>query len=516
MKRKSSTNSNAAAAATAGAGYDSEWSDGSLNTKQLADNHYNSSNSNNNSSKPKKRFIWPDELHRDFLAAVFDVGLRTADHQKLVGLLPELDQQDSNSLATKATLQKLRSFRYQSRHSHSNSSSTGAGASGGQDATQEFRLSDSESSVHSASVDQSAALLARLATEGAGNVDRRDSQRHGTNTSNDSRNGNLPLPMLPEEVQRIVDKLESKPLRHNAKIVAQCIQVQCSIQSALKQTISRQKVLKDLLMNKAQELGLPYQSMPPVPSASQRVLDPVPMGDSRRDDHVRWAHNTGGGSSNTALSLPSNSKERASSFHAMLADDNLSQFWPIPALPSLIGAAGDPHSMGGSSSGVGPLAAMALEAQSHAGGAGSQKEHLHQEMKTQMEFHRQMLQRQHSQLQLHGSSEHAGGHNQGGGSSSGTGGGSASGGVDSSNTAVRVFHDAVKGSSIGAQAEALSSAADHMATHFTGFSNTNSRDSTAPPGGGSTSDSFGLKITEWPPLDDDTLDDQLFDFLVEG
>jgi hypothetical protein len=42
-------------------------------------NNHNSSSHNSSSganSSNKKRFVWPDSLHRDFMVAVFDVGLR--------------------------------------------------------------------------------------------------------------------------------------------------------------------------------------------------------------------------------------------------------------------------------------------------------------------------------------------------------------------------------------------------------------------------------------------------------
>jgi hypothetical protein len=65
-----------------------------------------------NSHKPKKRFIWPEELHKDFIAAVFEVGLRTADAASLESISEKCGGgEDASTTVVKATLQKMRSFR---------------------------------------------------------------------------------------------------------------------------------------------------------------------------------------------------------------------------------------------------------------------------------------------------------------------------------------------------------------------------------------------------------------------
>jgi len=38
--------------------------------------------------KPRKRFVWPENLHRDFISSVFDVGLRAASPSQIHDLLP--------------------------------------------------------------------------------------------------------------------------------------------------------------------------------------------------------------------------------------------------------------------------------------------------------------------------------------------------------------------------------------------------------------------------------------------
>ena len=63
-----------------------------------------------NAANNKKRYVWPESLHKDFISAVFDVGLRVASIGEIQASLPEL----RGKLAEKdfqAHLQKLRVFR---------------------------------------------------------------------------------------------------------------------------------------------------------------------------------------------------------------------------------------------------------------------------------------------------------------------------------------------------------------------------------------------------------------------
>eukprot|EP01039_Chlorochromonas_danica_P009988 gene9987-11046_t len=112
---------------------------GSGGSKRKADvpmttmNHGNSSSSCGNLSgmmnnslegvmngQSKKRFIWPTSLHHHFVAAVFDIGLRSATPKELIALLNE-----NGGLSSPVTvdqyrshLQKLRCFRDPNRLGH--------------------------------------------------------------------------------------------------------------------------------------------------------------------------------------------------------------------------------------------------------------------------------------------------------------------------------------------------------------------------------------------------------------
>ena len=60
-----------------------------------------------------KRFTWPDELHRDFVSAIFDVGLKHASPSALLEHMPEHDQITSERV--KSHLQKYRMHRAKSK-----------------------------------------------------------------------------------------------------------------------------------------------------------------------------------------------------------------------------------------------------------------------------------------------------------------------------------------------------------------------------------------------------------------
>ena len=40
-------------------------------------------------NKLKKRFVWPESLHRDFVSAVFDIGLKNSTSKLLLQMLPQ-------------------------------------------------------------------------------------------------------------------------------------------------------------------------------------------------------------------------------------------------------------------------------------------------------------------------------------------------------------------------------------------------------------------------------------------
>lgn len=60
-----------------------------------------------------KRFTWPDELHRDFVSAIFDIGLKNASPSALIEHMPAHDQLTSERL--KSHLQKYRINRAKSK-----------------------------------------------------------------------------------------------------------------------------------------------------------------------------------------------------------------------------------------------------------------------------------------------------------------------------------------------------------------------------------------------------------------
>jgi SHAQKYF class myb-like DNA-binding protein len=60
-----------------------------------------------------KRFTWPDDLHRDFVAAIFDVGLKHASPSAILEYMPEHDQITSERV--KSHLQKYRLHRSKSK-----------------------------------------------------------------------------------------------------------------------------------------------------------------------------------------------------------------------------------------------------------------------------------------------------------------------------------------------------------------------------------------------------------------
>ena len=67
--------------------------------------------------KAKKRFVWPESLHKDFISAVFDVGLKAANSK----ILHEMLAGSSSSITIdnlKASLQKYRLFRDRSKNDH--------------------------------------------------------------------------------------------------------------------------------------------------------------------------------------------------------------------------------------------------------------------------------------------------------------------------------------------------------------------------------------------------------------
>lgn len=78
-----------------------------------------SNKKSSNDSRWSKRFTWPDELHRDFVAAVFEVGLK---HSSPSAIMEHMKQNpDVTSERVKSHLQKYRLNRQKSRNEFMNS-----------------------------------------------------------------------------------------------------------------------------------------------------------------------------------------------------------------------------------------------------------------------------------------------------------------------------------------------------------------------------------------------------------
>lgn len=82
-----------------------------------------------NKKSNKKRFVWPDDLHREFIAAVFDVGLNHASVESLHDSLPK--QHHIGILQIKGILARLKIFR-DKRDMHSSSSNPSSPRNWGQ------------------------------------------------------------------------------------------------------------------------------------------------------------------------------------------------------------------------------------------------------------------------------------------------------------------------------------------------------------------------------------------------
>jgi len=65
------------------------------------------------SKNPRKRFVWPEALHRDFVAAVFDVGLKNATPKAIMDMIPQ--SQPLTADHVKSHLQKFRVHRDRAR-----------------------------------------------------------------------------------------------------------------------------------------------------------------------------------------------------------------------------------------------------------------------------------------------------------------------------------------------------------------------------------------------------------------
>jgi hypothetical protein len=253
--------SSAAAAAAGTGGYDSDYSDGSTASAPTTTSARSAptARSSAGQSRPRKRFLWSDSLHRDFIAAVFDVGLKSADPKTLSAMLPEAEVRSGavTQLAVKAALQKMRSFRYQMRKSAGGDSlETQAELAQRGGLLEHSHSSHSSDSLHA--VQASASVLSRLAAGQLGHSCSSEAAGcsgtgiGGGGGSSGSRTGSSSSDVLqiPEEVQRVIDRLEGGPLKQNVELVAQSVQVQRSVQAALARSIASQRRLQDIMMQK--------------------------------------------------------------------------------------------------------------------------------------------------------------------------------------------------------------------------------------------------------------------------
>jgi hypothetical protein len=261
MSSRAPKRARGSAAAAAAGGYDSDYSDGSTASAPTTASARSAPTARTSAgqSRPRKRFLWSDSLHRDFIAAVFDVGLKSADPKTLSAMLPEAEVRNGavTQLAVKAALQKMRSFRYQMRKSAGGDSleTQAELAQRGGGLLEHSHNSHSSDSLQA--VQQSASVLSRLAAGqlgscssdavhcgGSGGGGGSSGSRAGSSSSSSD------VLQIPEEVQRVIDRLEGGPLKQNVELVAQSVQVQRSVQAALARSIASQRRLQDIMMQK--------------------------------------------------------------------------------------------------------------------------------------------------------------------------------------------------------------------------------------------------------------------------
>lgn len=188
------------------------------------------------SSRPKKRFIWPEELHRDFIAAVFDMGLKKADPSQLKEIMPKKEK-SVHPEALKSTLQKLRSFRYQMRS-----------ALGGDN------LDTPEELAQKGIVSPGGGLALSLGNHANGSAPfTRLAADVETMEMSDLREAFE----VPRELASAMERLESKQMRRSVELMGQCVQVQRSAHGVLMHAIEAQEALKGAIMDKVRAMGLP-------------------------------------------------------------------------------------------------------------------------------------------------------------------------------------------------------------------------------------------------------------------
>jgi len=162
----------------------------------------NRKKSNDRDSRWSKRFTWPDDLHRDFVSTIFDVGLKHSSPSAILEHMPAHEQITSERV--KSHLQKYRLHRNKSKKEFMSSydASLKKIRSGGVD--RNSPLSDGQVAAH---LTFSMVNEADIATGGGPNShDNDDELAFGENSQqtkdSNSQLGKLALPRLTEEEKK--------------------------------------------------------------------------------------------------------------------------------------------------------------------------------------------------------------------------------------------------------------------------------------------------------------------------
>ncbi len=82
---------------------------GDSSTKKKNRDDENGNDTKDIQNKKTTRFVWPEALHKQFISAVFDVGLKFASSKEVASVAPSLDSVSPDQM--KSCIQKFRSFR---------------------------------------------------------------------------------------------------------------------------------------------------------------------------------------------------------------------------------------------------------------------------------------------------------------------------------------------------------------------------------------------------------------------
>lgn len=300
--------------------------------------------------KTKKRFVWPDELHRDFVAAIFDVGLKHASPKAILEQMTNTRELTTDHI--KSHLQKYRLHRDRAReefistygqpqYNPTNSEPFGAGGADG--------------------------LAGSLKQLGA------------------AIKGAVPLPPPQPVLPTRVLPLDSHdPVRAQMGLIRECLQMQSGFQNVLRQALLTQQQLQTQLQAHLQAIGLDPPSAGGQAGGAAQGDGPGKLPVSTMSDAI-----AAGASGLVAMaqgSGPSKGEGAASS----------------SATATATGANAD---------GAGPDHAHAAQGQgqAHADGKGEQQpaakrtaeEQMQEEMREHMDLHRQLVLRRNAQVSMY-------------------------------------------------------------------------------------------------------------------